>query len=318
METESESTETENKDLLLDDSNKNMEIDDNPLEDSQNDSITVASETIPDIKPHPPVLISTFSTVTDKSPSLPTFFHNPTTKPKNKFIDEEAELGSDHEEHDNLIKNIKDSDEEISEELDKDLEEMIDREKVDDDEDMRYGKHLDQLMKDDDERIKKVVNAEFRRQRKELDFIESGAGIMSKKDRLLDEKRGLLAQRGAQVFSQVSKGCDVEEMDDEEFDKYKALKSSQELKFIRNQFSSKVVLDDRSLSFLNLISKPENSITSKSMLVGSDKSNSMRVFKSSTNLSSNRSFVFSKDKSKTQAFEKTQTKKTKLYKLLSN
>lgn len=317
METESESTETENKDLLLDDSNKNMEIDDNPLEDSQNDSLTVASETIPDTKPHPPVLNSIFTT-TDNSPSLPTFFINPTTKPKNKFIDEEAELGSDHEEHDNLIKNIRDSDEEISEELDKDLEEMIDRSKVDDDEDMRYGKHLDQLMKDDDEKIKKVVNAEFRRQRKDIAFIENGAGIMSKKDKLLDERKNLLAQRGTQVFSQVSKGFDVEEMDDEEFDKYKALRSSQELKFIRNQFSSKVVLDDRSLSILNLISKPENSVASKSMLVGSDKSNSMRVFKSSTNLSSNRSFVFSKDKSKTQAFENTQTKKTKLYKLLSN
>ncbi|OMJ86243.1 hypothetical protein SteCoe_12308 [Stentor coeruleus] len=314
METESESTETENKNPHLDDSNKNMDIDDNPLEDSQNDSITVASETIPDTKLHPPILNSIFSTTTNASQPFVNFIK----KPKNKFIDEEAELGSDHEEHDDLIKNIRDSDLEISEELDKDLEEIIDRDKVDDDEEMRYGKHLDQLMKDDDENIKKVVNAEFRRQRKDLDLIENGLGIMSKKDKLLEERKSLLAQRGTQVFSQNSKGINPEEMDDEELDRYKALKGSQELKFIRNQFSSKVMLDDKSLSIFNLISKPENSIASKSMLVGSDKSNSMRVFKSSTNLSSNRSFVFSKDKSITQAFEKTQTKKTKLYKLLSN
>ncbi|OMJ86337.1 hypothetical protein SteCoe_12188 [Stentor coeruleus] len=334
-ETESESTETENKESVkLDDSSKDMDIDDTPIVDIENDSLTVASETI-----NEPLISNTlppvFSMQTDNSPSLP-IIPKP-IKILNRFIDEEAELGSDHEEHDNLVKNIKDSDEE-NEDLDEELEEIIDRNKVDDDEEMRYGKHLDQLMKDDEERIKKVVNAEFKRQRKDLDFIDNEPSIMTKRDKLLEDKKNLLAQRGNQgVFNSFK--VDKEEMDDEEFDKFKMLKSSQELKFIRNQFSSKVLIDDKSLSILSLISKPDNTITSKSMLVGGekdlgfagksfkgvssmqkigDKGNSMRVFKSSANLSSNRSFVFSKEKTKKQTLDNVQTKKTKLFRLLSN
>lgn len=334
-ETESESTETENKESIkLDDSSKDMDIDETPLVDIENDSITVASETINE--PLPQNIPSVFSMPTDNSPSLP-IIPKP-IKVLNRFIDEEAELGSDHEEHDNLIKNIKDSDED-NEDLDEDLEEIIDRNKVEDDEEMRYGKHLDQLMKDDDERIKKVVNAEFKRQRRDLDFIDNESSIMTKKDKLLEDRKNLLAQRGSQGFLNSFKGVDKEEMDDEELDKFKMLKSSQELKFIRSQFSSKTLIDDRSLSILSLISKPENTIASKSMLVGSekdlgfagksfkgissmqkvgDKGNSMRVFKSSANLSSNRSFVFSKEKTKKQTLDNVQTKKTKLFRLLSN
>jgi len=114
-----------------------------------------------------------------------------------------------------------------------------------------------------------------------------------------------------------SKSIEIEGIDDEELGKYQALRNSQELKFIRGKFEGKNMIDDQSMSLLNLISKPQNSVMSKSLLSDSEKSNTMRVFKATESLSSNRSFVFSKEK--TQKFEigKQKPKNTKLFSLLS-
>ena len=46
-----------------------------------------------------------------------------------EFMEDEAELGSDNERHDNIVKNIdSDEDSEGSSDLDKDLEDLIDNE----------------------------------------------------------------------------------------------------------------------------------------------------------------------------------------------
>ena len=262
--------------------------------------------------------IKTFTAIstTDNSPAILQVFSSKIKA--SKFIDTEAEVGSDHEEHDDLIKNLKDSDIEDMEDG-KDLEELIDRNHVDDDEEMRMNKHMQHLIQDDELQMNKVINADFRRQRKDIDFIDATNNIMSKKQKLLEEKKTLLANREKNIFSRdLEEIHETEEMDDEEYNKFRMLQGSQQLKFIRNQFDSKIILDDQSLSYLSLITKPDNTIGSKSLLSDSEKSNSIRVFKTSSNLSSNRSFVFSKNKEKIEEMNKQTQKKTKLYKLLTN
>ena len=262
--------------------------------------------------------IKTFTAIstTDNSPAILQVFSSKIKA--SKFIDTEAEVGSDHEEHDDLIKNLKDSDIEDMEDG-KDLEELIDRNHVDDDEEMRMNKHMQHLIQDDELQMNKVINADFRRQRKDIDFIDATNNIMSKKQKLLEEKKTLLANREKNIFSRdLEEIHETEEMDDEEYNKFRMLQGSQQLKFIRNQFDSKIILDDQSLSYLSLITKPDNTIGSKSLLSDSEKSNSIRVFKTSSNLSSNRSFVFSKNKEKIEEMNKQKQKKTKLYKLLTN
>ena len=256
---------------------------------------------------------------TENSPALQAVFNSKVKV--SKFMENEAEVGSDHEEHDDLVRNCKDSEDEDREDDDKDLEELFDRNQVDDDEENRFDKHLKQTILEDELQISKVINAEFRRQRKDIDFVDGPSNILSKKQKLLEDKKSLLAMRENNAFSKdLAEQLDPEEMDDEEFDKFRVLRGSQELKFIRNQFVTKVVLDEQSLSYLSLITKPENTVSNKSLLSDSDKSNSVRVFKTTSNLSSNRSFVFSKDKDKAKSVEidDHKAKKTKLYKLLSN
>ena len=233
-----------------------------------------------------------------------------------KFIEKEAEIGSDHEEHDDLIKHLRDSDSE--EDSDHDLEEIIDRQAVDEQEDTRYEKHLNQLLKDDEDQIKKVINAEFRKQRKDFDFVGNDSNILNKKQQLLDEKKKIIQNRGMNAFGfRLDEQIELEGIDDDELGKYQVLKTSQELKVFRSQDSSKKIIDEQSLSLLSLISKPDNTVQSKSMLGESEKSNNMRVFKTSESFSSNRSFVFSKEKKKGFEVEKTKPRNTKLFSLFS-
>lgn len=233
-----------------------------------------------------------------------------------KFIEKEAEIGSDHEEHDDLIKHLKDS--ESEEDLDQDLEEIIDRQAVDEEDDCRYEKHLTQLLKDDEDQIKKVINAEFRKQRKDFDFVGDDSNILNKKQQLLDEKKKIIQNRGFNPFGfRLDSQIELETIDEDELGKYQVLKSSQELKVFRSQDQSKKIIDEQSLSLLSLISKPENSVQSKSLLSDGEKSNSMRVFKTSESFSSNRNFVFSKEKKREFQVEKTKTRNTKLFSLFS-
>ena len=247
----------------------------------------------------------------------PPIFEKVFSKPvkNNKFVENEAEVGSDHEEHDDVIKNYKDSEDEES---DKDLEELLDKNIVDDNEEVRYNKHLNQLIEEDQIQINKVINAEFKRNRKDTNFIDGVSNIYSKKQQLLEDKKNLLAQRGTSFFSKNPETSKNEEMDDEEFHKFRVLQGSHELKFIRNQFNSKSNMDEQSLSLLSLISKPENTVSVKSILSTSEKPSGIAVFKTDTNFSSNRSFVFSKGKEKNQTFEGLKRKKTKLFKLINN
>ena len=233
-----------------------------------------------------------------------------------KFIEKEAEIGSDHEEHDDLIKHLKDSESEAD--LDHDLEEIIDRQAVDEQDDTRYEKHLNQLLKDDEDQIKKVINAEFRKQRKDFDFVGDDSNILNKKQQLLDEKKKIIQSRGLNAFGfRLDDQVELEGIDDDELGKYQVLKTSQELKVFRSHDNSKKIIDDQSLSLLSLISKPDNTVQSKSLLSDNEKSSSVRVFKTCESFSSNRNFVFSKEKKKSFQVEKTKPRNTKLFSLFS-
>jgi len=249
----------------------------------------------------------------DSSPIIQTIF--PKTVKMSRFIEREAEIGSDHEEHDDLIKHAKDSDNESG--LDQDLEEIIDREAVDENDEKRYEKHLKDILIEDENQIKKVINGEFRKGRKDLGFVE-GSNIFNKKQQLMDDKKKILQSREKSFFSVTAdEGIEIDKIDNEELEKYRALRNSQELKFIRGKFEAKKMIDEDSLSLLSLISRPESTVISKSLLSDSEKSNSIRVFQHSQSLSSNRSFVFSKEKSQKFEIGKQKPKNTKLFSLLS-
>ena len=110
---------------------------------------------------------------------------------------------------------------------------------------------------------------------------------------------------------------ELEGIDDDELGKYQVLKTSQELKVFRSHDNSKKIIDDQSLSLLSLISKPDNTVQSKSLLSDNEKSSSVRVFKTCESFSSNRNFVFSKEKKKSFQVEKTKPRNTKLFSLFS-
>jgi hypothetical protein len=260
----------------------------------------------------PRKLIDPSTAASENSPAIQKVFSKSTFL--NKFLEKEAEIGSDHEEHDDLIKKINDSESES--EQDQDLEEIIDRQAVDENNEKIQEKHLSQVLKDDEDQIKKVINAEFRKKRKDFDFVD-GSNILTKKEQLLEEKKKMIQARGFNLFSfQAGEKVELDGIDDDEIGKYQVMKNSQELKVFRKSVEQKKIFDDQSLSLLSLISEPEKTVKNKSLIVDSEKS-SLRVFKTTENFSSNRSFVFSKEKKKSLENVKEKPRNTKLFSLFS-
>ncbi len=85
----------------------------------------------------------------------------------NPFLEDEAELGSDNEEHDDVVRRVLDDEEEGEEELDRDLPGLIDNEVQENEEDeMKRDELFYQKQQEDDkmkdEEILKLVLGEKR------------------------------------------------------------------------------------------------------------------------------------------------------------
>jgi hypothetical protein len=75
------------------------------------------------------------------------------------FFDVEAELGSDNEEHDDIIKKITDSDREDDENLDGDLKDLIeDDENLDEEGELLQKKFFDDMLERDRAQVKRVIS----------------------------------------------------------------------------------------------------------------------------------------------------------------
>jgi hypothetical protein len=79
---------------------------------------------------------------------------------KNRFIDSEAEEGSDNELHDELVKHAGYSDEEGLHE--EDLEELIDNTVMEVDDDQIMNKHINDAMIEDHMNIQRVIGGKFK------------------------------------------------------------------------------------------------------------------------------------------------------------
>ncbi|CAG9317323.1 unnamed protein product [Blepharisma stoltei] len=288
------------------------------IEENKNESNKETENTIPNLNIQESAITDSITVAT--SPFIPV---EKRKAPRfvSKFLEDEAELGSDHEEHDDLVKVHKDNDESSGD--DKDLEELIDAGEVDEAKEMLEAKFLGDMAVQDHQQLQKVVNADFKRKRNQIDYLNDTPTIGTKKMKLMEQKKQILENRekGVVVENQFGMACDnTEELDEEEMSKLQLLRETHSLKLIRNQFSCPIEIDEKSLSYLMMLEKPENKIPCKSLLGENDKSNSIRVFRENSNLTSNKSFVFSKGENKEQKgkgiFEKK--RKTKLYKMLSN
>lgn len=141
---------------------------------------------------------STFSSVS-RSSDLKI---KPVIEPKRKhniFIDDEAELGSDHEENDERVKHVYD-DEESS--VDGELEELIDYGNVDTQEKDLADKYMGEELAQDIFKLKKVINGEFVRKRLADDYIDDVEDITNKKAKLIKARADQLEDR----FANNSKG----------------------------------------------------------------------------------------------------------------
>jgi len=212
-----------------------------------------------------------------------------------KFFDEEAELGSDHEEHDNIVKRSNESEEERPED-DQDLPELVDYSQVELNQEDLANKHMGDMIAQDQLDLKKVINADFKRKR--FEFLEETSGLVSKKMKLIQQRKDQLESRENEVFTKTTEVFSKAQVDpeDEDYESVKLLQSSLEMKLLSNQFAPSFVIDEKSKSLLNLIGAPEVRTGSRSLLGDSEKSESLRVFTGSTNFASNKSYVFSKDK----------------------
>ena len=86
------------------------------------------------------------------------------------YFDNEAELGSDNEEHDEVVKKIVDSENENDPNLDLSLEDIID-DNVENKNDQK-DKFIDDMFDKDKEEIRKVINGPVRRPQPKKDRIE--------------------------------------------------------------------------------------------------------------------------------------------------
>lgn len=86
---------------------------------------------------------------------------------KNEFVDSEAELGSDKEEHDDVIKRIQDVDEDDSDNQEDDLPDLIDKtEEIIEGNDEIQKKFFNEMMDQDKKEIKQVINGPIERQKR--------------------------------------------------------------------------------------------------------------------------------------------------------
>lgn len=210
------------------------------------------------------------------------------TRPKrNRFIEEEAELGSDNEAHDDLARLGSDMD---CSEDDAELPELIDNADVEEGE-TALKLTNDQMMRDHKE-LRQVINGEFRKRKNVTDYLEGD--VTSKKQRLLEDTQGeeeMLPWQGNEGRERM-----VEEgLDEEDASRLQLLHENSRLKLFRRDLDrNAAILDEESQHYLSLMRAPSFSSSTRTLLPDSDKSNSIdRVFRDSSNSAANaRAYVF--------------------------
>lgn len=109
------------------------------------------------------------------------------------FFDNEAELGSDNEEHDDVIKKINSSDEESSD-SEKIIEGLINDNEVKKNEEKQSEKYFDDMLDQDKEEIKKVIDGPQRRtietKKQYLEIEEGDLPLKIRIERMVNEKYG--------------------------------------------------------------------------------------------------------------------------------
>ena len=149
-----------------------------------------------------------------------------------KFIDAEAEEGSDNELHDEIIKHATNSDEEGL--VEQDLEGLIDNEQMDGAEDKILEKHLNDEMMEDHMNLKRVIGGKFRERRGIGDYLDDIGTSETKRAQLINERATTLAEIQSAGFRNVKKaGSDEDEDQDSETENLERFKHVQDVKAMR-------------------------------------------------------------------------------------
>lgn len=81
------------------------------------------------------------------------------------YVETQAELGSDNESHDDVVKKADNEDEDEDDEVGQELEDLIDNNMIDineEDEQRAYRMFMDKLHDQDKEDLRKILKGEFR------------------------------------------------------------------------------------------------------------------------------------------------------------
>ena len=211
----------------------------------------------------------------------------PQPRPKrNRFIEEEAELGSENEAHDDL--GLMASDMDCSDD-DAELPELIDNAAVEDGD--IAGKMVQDQQLQDQRELHQVIAGQFRKRRNVTDYLDGD--VTTKKQRLVgaQEEEELLPWQGGHT-RELAVG---EELDEEDASRLHLLQENSRLKSFRRGLDQQTaILDDESQHYLSMMRAPSFASSTRSLLLDSDKSNSIdRVFRDSSNSAANsRAYVF--------------------------
>lgn len=211
---------------------------------------------------------------------------------KNPLIDDEAQLGSDAEEHDDVVRHTNDYDED-DESDSGEIEGLIDHTRVDTNEDALADRHFASMISKDQEELQQVINGQFKRKRG-TDYIDDSSDFVNKKLKLIHERAQGIGQRfdglvtGETAFS---KSVDYKG-DDEDYEHLRLTREISELRAFRQLTQRSQIIDENTLYYLNLVEKPDIVLTNKSLIL--DRSNSgLKVFQEAN--TSSRSYVFSRE-----------------------
>lgn len=206
---------------------------------------------------------------------------------RNRFFEEEAELGSDNEAHDDIARLGSDMD---CSEDDAELPELIDNADVEEGETaLKLAK--DQMLRDHKE-LRQVINGEFRKRKNVTDYLEGD--VTSKRQKMLEETQGeeeLLPWQGGNGRERMAE----EGLDEEDASRLQLLQENSRLKLFRRDWDRQTaIMDEESQHYLSLMRAPSFASSTRSLLPESDKSNSIdRVFRDSSNSAANaRAYVY--------------------------
>ena len=140
------------------------------------------------------------------------------------------------------------------EENDRNLEELIDDHKIEENREACYSKHVKDMLEKEEKELFMVANADFKRKNTE---------------ELWENKKKMKIQAAASEKPKAASRTSVFSKADEDSDeetRFKLLRESMNIKNVRRNQESALIIDERSNDFLKLIEKPEITRSHKTML----------------------------------------------------